>query len=160
MKRCLWIGLQWRQRSSYSINSLSTNLISFFFPFGHANSMRKFPGQGSNSHHSCKLCHSCKLHHSCTNARSLTHYNRPVWDQSCATIEPTPYLKPLYHSGNSNLILFCFVLFFRAAPAVYGGSQARGQIEATAAGPHHSQSNAGSEPCLWPTQQPTAMPDP
>ena len=29
-------------------------------------------------------------------------------------------------------------------PAAYGGSQARGQIRAAAAGPHHSHSNTGS----------------
>ena len=43
--------------------------------------------------------------------------------------------------------LFFFV-FSRAAPAAYGGSQARGRIEATAAGLHHNHSNTGSEPCL------------
>ena len=42
------------------------------------------------------------------------------------------------------------ILFFLfgAAPAAYGGSQAMGTIGATAAGLHHSHSNAGSEPCL------------
>ena len=46
---------------------------------------------------------------------------------------------------------FClFVLFFafRAIVAAYGGSPARGQIRATAAGHSHGHSNAGSEPCL------------
>ena len=38
-----------------------------------------------------------------------------------------------------------FLFVFRAAPAAYGGSQARGQTEAIAAGLHHSHSNAGSE---------------
>ena len=38
-----------------------------------------------------------------------------------------------------------FLSFFRAAPSAYGGSQARGQIGAVAAGLHHSHSNAGSE---------------
>ena len=33
---------------------------------------------------------------------------------------------------------FLFLLFFRAAPSAYGGSQARGRIRATAAGLHHS----------------------
>ena len=42
----------------------------------------------------------------------------------------------------------------------YGGSQARGQIRAVAAGLHYSYGNAGSEPRLQPTPQPTAMPDP
>ena len=45
-------------------------------------------------------------------------------------------------------VLFCFVLLFRAALEAHGNSQARGQIGATAAGLHHSHSNAGSKPCL------------
>ena len=65
-----------------------------------------------------------------------------------------------YYSG----ILFFFFFFvfglFKAVPAAYGGSQAGGRIGATAAGPHRSQSNAGSEPCLQPIPQLTAMPDP
>ena len=51
-------------------------------------------------------------------------------------------------------------LLFRAAPAVHGGSQARGQIGATAAGLHHSHSNARSELGLRPTPQLTATSDP
>ena len=49
-----------------------------------------------------------------------------------------------------------------AAPAAYGGSQARGLIRATAASLQHSHShgNSGSEPCLQTTPQLTAMPDP
>ena len=43
-----------------------------------------------------------------------------------------------------NFFSFPFCLF-RATPVAYGGSQARGQIGATAAGLHH---NAGSELCL------------
>ena len=46
-----------------------------------------------------------------------------------------------------------------AAPAAYGGSQARGQIGAVATSLRQSHSNAGSEPCLRPTPQLTAMPD-
>ena len=41
-----------------------------------------------------------------------------------------------------------------------GGSQARGQIGAVAAGLHHSRSNAGSESHLQPTPQLKAMLDP
>ena len=47
-------------------------------------------------------------------------------------------------------ILFYFFVCFRATPAAYGGSQARGQIRARAAGLHHSHSNAGSKLCLQP----------
>ena len=38
-----------------------------------------------------------------------------------------------------------FLSFFLATRAAYGGSQARGQIVAAAAGLHHSHSNAGSQ---------------
>ena len=50
--------------------------------------------------------------------------------------------------------------FFRAVPVSYGCSQARGPIGAAAAGLHPSHSNVESEPCLPPTPQLTAMPDP
>ena len=50
--------------------------------------------------------------------------------------------------------------FFRATPAAYGCSQARGPIGAKTAGLHHSHSNARSESCLRPTPQLRAMPDP
>ena len=46
------------------------------------------------------------------------------------------------------LDLLLFVFFFRATPMAYGGSQVRGPIGATAAGQHHSHSNARSEPRL------------
>ena len=54
---------------------------------------------------------------------------------------------------------FCFCLF-RATPAAYGNSQAKGQIGATAAGLHHSHGSSGSEAHLQPTPQLMAMPDP
>ena len=56
--------------------------------------------------------------------------------------------------GNSHQHLVCcmfllwkkldFFFFFRAAPMAFGGSQARGQIRAVAAGLYHSHSNSGS----------------
>ena len=54
----------------------------------------------------------------------------------------------------------CTCLFFRSTPTAHGGSQARGSIRAIAASLHHSHSNTGSQPCLRPTPQPTATPDP
>ena len=59
------------------------------------------------------------------------------------------------------LFIYLFGLFaiFWAAPAAYGGSQARGPIGAIAAGLRQSHSNAGSEPRLQPTPQLTATPD-
>ena len=57
--------------------------------------------------------------------------------------------------------LFIYLLLFRATPAAYGVSQARGLIRATAAGVvHHSHGNARSEPSLRPTPQLMAMPTP
>ena len=54
---------------------------------------------------------------------------------------------------------FCLFMISWAAPAAYGGSQARGQIGAVATGLRQSHSNAGSEPHLRPTPQLTAMQD-
>ena len=61
----------------------------------------------------------------------------------------------LYQVLSSFFPSFFFFLSFslslsllRAAPTAYGGSQARGRIEAIAAGLHHSHSNARSEPRL------------
>ena len=54
---------------------------------------------------------------------------------------------------------FLLLLFFRASPEAFGGSQARDQIRATAASLHHSH-NIRSEPSLRPTPQLMAMPDP
>ena len=55
---------------------------------------------------------------------------------------------------------FFFFTFFKDAPAEYGRSQVGGQGGAAAAGLYHSYSNTGSELCLQPTPQLTAMPDP
>ena len=60
----------------------------------------------------------------------------------------------------NSLILFFIFLLFRAAPAAYGDSQARGLIGATAASLPHSHSNTGSQLRLRPTPQLTATPDP
>ena len=64
----------------------------------------------------------------------------------------------MYGKTYSNpLVLFIYLFFvfclFRATPTAYGGSQARAPIGATAAGLHHSHSNARSEPRLQPTPQ-------
>ena len=58
---------------------------------------------------------------------------------------------------------FCFVLFcllFRAEPAAYGSSQARGPIGVAAIGLYHNHSNIGSKLHLGPTPQLVAMPGP
>ena len=52
----------------------------------------------------------------------------------------------------SYLFIYLFIVFLpffsTAAPAAYGGSQARGLIGATAIGLYHSHSNVGFELCL------------
>ena len=58
------------------------------------------------------------------------------------------------------ILFFFFFLLFRAAPVVYGSSQARSRIGAAAASLRHSWSNMGSELCLSLTPQLTATPDP
>ena len=72
------------------------------------------------------------------------------------------YLKMLLYFPvlYSRTFFFFFFFFFRAAPAAYGGSQARGRIGAAAVGLHHSHSNSGSEPRLGTTPKLTATPDP
>ena len=55
-----------------------------------------------------------------------------------------------------SILFYLFIYFcclFRAVPAAYRGSQARGPIRATAAGLHHSHSATRSEPQLQPMQQ-------
>ena len=49
--------------------------------------------------------------------------------------------------GEEDLFIFYFFVFclFRAAPAAYGGSQARGLIGAVAAGLHHSYKQCQSQ---------------
>ena len=57
-----------------------------------------------------------------------------------------------YFLSSADFLVCLFVsLFFRAALMANGNSQARGQIEAAAAGPHHN--DARSEPRLQPTLQ-------
>ena len=65
----------------------------------------------------------------------------------------------MYYFAAYFFFVFCFA-FSRAAPVAYRGPQASGLIRATAASLHHSHSDAGSEPCLQPTPQLMAAPDP
>ena len=67
-------------------------------------------------------------------------------------------LLHFFLSVNSFIVFFLFL--FTAAPVEYGSSQARGWIGAAASSLHHSHGNTGSKPCLWPTPQLAAMPDP
>ena len=76
-------------------------------------------------------------------------------------IHPSPGSVALTHVGYWFVCLFVCVFFlfvFRAA--AYGGSQARDQMGATAAGLRHNHSSTESKPHLQPTLQVTATPDP
>ena len=71
----------------------------------------------------------------------------------------------LYTLQWQNFLIFTFIylfiyLFFRATSEVYGSSQAKSRIVATAASLYHNQSNSGSEPHLRSTPQLMAIPDP
>ena len=57
------------------------------------------------------------------------------------------------------VVVVVIVAISWATPVAYGGSQARGQIGAVAAGLRQSHGNTGSEPRLQPTPQLTATPD-
>ena len=78
----------------------------------------------------------------------------------CVLVPAEHFCHFRLHFFLSFLFFFCLFAFSRAAPMVYGGSQARGLIGAAATGQRQSHSNAGSEPRLQPTPQLTAMPDP
>ena len=58
------------------------------------------------------------------------------------------------------IFYFLFLVFFRAAPTAYGGSQARGLIGAVTAGLRQSHSNARFELCLQSISQLMATLDP
>ena len=72
------------------------------------------------------------------------------------TNNPVSYTHTHTHTHTIHFV-FCL---FRAAPMAYGGSQVRGLIGAVANGLLKSHSNTRSEPCLQPTPQLTATPDP
>ena len=55
---------------------------------------------------------------------------------------------------------FFFFFFFLGFPTAYGSSQGRGLIGGAASRLHHSHGNMGFQPCLWPTPQLRATPDP
>ena len=72
--------------------------------------------------------------------------------ESMTQLRQHQMLNLLHHGRNSIklqfLLFLLLLLFFRATPRAYGGSQARGLIRAVATGLHHSHSSAGSQPCL------------
>ena len=63
-------------------------------------------------------------------------------------------------SSEEGEYLFIYLVSLGPHPMPYGGSQARGPVGAAAAGLYHGHNNARSKPCLRPTPQLMAMPDP
>ena len=64
---------------------------------------------------------------------------------------PTQRWQILDSSGSIiTLTKFFFFWLFRVAPMAYESSQARGLIRVIPVRLHHSHSNTGFEPCLWP----------
>ena len=84
----------------------------------------------------------------------LSSFIQPVHPGHTAGKYSTKIIRGMF----SNFFFVCFLLF-RAAPAADGGSQAWGQIRATAAGLHHRHSNAESECICDLHRQLTAMLD-
>ena len=110
------------------------------FLFSHAHSMWKLLGQGLNLSHGSNKTGSLATRP----PRSSCHY----------------FLHALYiYAAVWISFFFCLLSFFRATPAAYGGSQARGRTAAATASRYHSHSNAGSKPHLQATPQFTATPD-
>ena len=63
-------------------------------------------------------------------------------------------IQPLWKIILWFLFLSLFFCLFMGAPMAYGGSLARDQIRALAAGLHHNNSNTGSKLPLRPTHSP------
>ena len=80
----------------------------------------------------------------------------------CFTNKQTFCTQSIHLGINTFFFFFFFDLLAIswAAPVASGGSQARGPIGAAAAHLRHSHSHARSKPCLPPTAQLTATPDP
>ena len=108
-------------------------------------------------------CHTCTISELHTDSESSGPRDAG-WNLVMESFEYQAEESGLYFLEFCGFFFFfffrSFCLFSRAAPTVYGGSQARGLIGAIAAGLRLSHSNAGSEPDRRPTPQLPAMLDP
>ena len=152
---------------NYNKVSLFLNAIIFYLPFllnflkkkkiffnGRIHGIRKVPGQTLNPHHNWDLHHRWvwgSNSHLCSN---LNHWSQ-ILNPLCHSRAPWMYVLYL-----SVCLSVCLCRLFRAAPAAYGSSQARGWIGTPAASLHHSHSNARLELNLPSTPQLMAVPDP
>ena len=65
----------------------------------------------------------------------------------------------MYNIVIHNFNFYLFIFFFATLPEAYGSSQARDQIQAAAAGPHHNHGSTGPSLICNPTPQLVATPD-
>ena len=75
----------------------------FFFPYGCSYGIWKFPGQGLN------LSHSCKLYHRCSNTRSFNPLCRAPGSNPCLCSDWSCWIQIpnlLHHSRNCNNSVF------------------------------------------------------
>ena len=100
----------------------------------------------NNSYVTYKWLESCHFHFTCDDLEE-----RDLCDGVQAMSQTRASMEDLLWGGHSNrgvnvlsLFFFFFFCFFRAAPASYRSSQAKGQTGAADAGLHHSHSNARS----------------
>ena len=118
--------------------------VSLNWSYLHTNSLLLFV----KSWNEFKICFSC-----CGDVMSC----QGTWYRMAGTALACGGHIERYYIYKHFIIFFYFYFFgllsffFRAIPVAYGGSQAKGQIGATAASLHHSHSNARSKPRLWPT---------
>ena len=104
-----------------------------------------FPWRSPDCEGSQRFIPSDRMLHTQNNIEFSTHPSRCDW-------------RPFYIGGDlmeNKLFIYLFIylfsfLLFRATPAAYGSSQARGHMGAAAADLCSRHSNAGPEPCLWP----------
>ena len=105
----------------------------------------------------------CNLHHSSRQCRILNPLSE-ARDRTCILMDITWVCYFVTVEPQGELLYFFYFLsldfFFRATPAVFGGSQTRGRIGAAAAGHSHSHINTRPESRLQPTPQLTAAPYP
>ena len=90
------------------------------------------------------------------------HSTQHLWHcAECSDVfEDTEWYRAVCLRPKSATHFFFPFCLFRATSVAHEGSQPRCRIGDTAAGLHHSHSNAGSKLCLRPTPQLMAMLDP
>ena len=106
-------------------------------------SLREAVEVGGGGHPLSSLCSRTRRPHYLPTGYSWDRRCQFSGQETCLLSKESTVSRP-GAVGGLELLIF-FFLFLRAAPSAYGGSQARGQIRAAAAGLHHSHNNTRSE---------------